>query len=523
MLKYLKSKYQLILCFLLIVYLLVGTGLFSDEFMYLLQMQNKPLSEALRFDTILVNCPLSLYLFKFFLFFANIGQTSIIDALKVLYIAISIYLIFKFFSIYLSSQQAAIASFLFAFFPSIDSVTYFFIAQQFFFAFAFYCYAYYLAFNNKFFLACVFSFLGSFVYYGSPPIALGLFALFILNKQIRKAFIIYVPNIIFILYYLTIIKLFNIGDGSKFPNSFNFLTFAKYFVLQLVSFIDAMIGPSMWLKVYYSFYQLSLWSWIIGLLAIILLSLSSGKKNGFDRCSSSRSLSRNKNINLIISFTIMLLASFAMFSFTGKYPQMAFNLGNRTTIYGAFILAYLIAKASLSKKSKVAIYSLMILVILGISDHWKNWTVHQQEVIKQIKDSGDLRNQQAEGVIYISGNQYSKYGPISHIEFFSEDWVADSVFKLALNSNISAKSLNKRHKFEDGYLMDTKYDLKNKVGMEINIYDSQRNIFFKLNAGEINGFIDSLPNDDRHWIQMLDIKFVKDIVKTLMPRLKYVF
>lgn len=523
MLKFFNSKYQIFIYIPLIIYLLWNTGLFSDEFTLLVNMQNKSLFEALRFDAVFVNCPLSQYLFKLFLFFLNDGQLILIQILKVLYIAISIYLISKFFSIYLSKPLAFIAAFLFIFYPTHDSVTYFFLAQQFLFNFAFYTYAYYLAYNNRLILACIFSFLGSFVYYGSPPIALGLFILFLLQKQIKKALVIYFPNLVYIIYYLVMVKLFIIGDSSKLPKAFNIVAFIKCFILQILTFIDAMVGPSMWMKVYYSFYQLSVISWIIGCLIIILLYLSIAKKSYFNERPSQQTISNGNNLKLIISFTIILFTSFAMFAITGKYPQMAFNLGNRTTIYGAFIAAYLIVTAPLSKRTKVIIYSLLILVILGISDHWKRWTIHQQKVIEEIKNNESLKNYYDKDIIYVSGNQYSKYGPISHIEFFSEDWVTNSVFKLALDKNISAKSLNKRHRYTDGYLIDTKYNLKMKVDKEINIYNSERNILFKLKTEGINSYIDSLPLDNRHWTQILDIKPIKDMIKTLMPRLKYAF
>lgn len=520
--KYLKSKYQIFICIPLVIYLLMNTGLFSDEFTLLLQMQNKSLLEALRPDAIFINCPLSQYLFKFFLFFSRNGQTIIIQSLKVLYAVILIYLVSKFFSIFLTENKALVASFLFIFYPIHDSVTYFFLAQQFLFNFAFYCYAYYLAYNNRLVLACIFSFLGAFVYYGSPPVALGLFILFLLQKQIKKGLIIYLPNLVYIIYYLLMVKLFAIGDSSKLPKVFSIIAFIKYFTLQILTFIDAMIGPSMWMKVYYSFYQLSLMSWIIGgLIITVLLYLSIGKMPYLNKRLPRQIIANNNNIKLMISFAVMLFASFAMFAITGKYPQMAFNFGNRTTIYGAFILAYLIVAVPLLKRNKAIIYSLLILIILGVSDHWKRWTVHQQKVIEQIKNNEILKAYHDEGIIYVSGNQYSKYGPISHIEFLSEDWVTASVFSSALNKDILTRSLNKRLKYINGYLIDTKYNFKTKIDDNIYVYDSEKNILFRLETGKINSYVESLPADNRHWIQLVDNKFIKEVIKKLMPRLEY--
>ncbi|MFC1620967.1 hypothetical protein ACFL2G_01555 [Candidatus Omnitrophota bacterium] len=224
---------------------------------------------------------------------------------------------------------------------------------------------------------------------------------------------------------------------------------------------------------------------------------------------------------LIISLMVLVFSSFLMFAVTGRYPQLAFNLGNRTTIYGSLLFTYLIVLMPASKKIKTLVFALIIFTILGISGHWKTWNAHQQRIITNIKNNQDLNEYQDNKVIYVSGNQYSKYGPIGHIEFFSEDWVVDPVFKLALNKDIFAGTLNKRHRYMNGFLIDTKYDLKIAIGDYINVYDSEKDILFRLASGDINNYIASLPPDNRHWIQLLDIKLVKDAALKLMPRLKY--
>jgi hypothetical protein len=97
------------------------------------------------------------------------------------------------------------------------------------------------------------------------------------------------------------------------------------------------------------------------------------------------------------------------------------------------------------------------------------------------------------------------------------------VFKLALErDDISAISINKRHKYIDGSLIDAKYNVKTKIDDHINVYDSEKDKLFRLDVVEINSYIDSLPPDTRHWIQMLDREnFIKKIILYLMPRLEY--
>jgi hypothetical protein len=170
------------------------------------------------------------------------------------------------------------------------------------------------------------------------------------------------------------------------------------------------------------------------------------------------------------------------------------------------------------------VFAVLLFSILGISDHWKNWSQHQQGVSKMIAANKKLREYDDQRIIFVSGNQFSKFGPISHIEFLSENWVASGVFNLALKKEISAVTINKRHVYEDGYLVDTKYNRKVEVNDYINVYDSDNDRLFALNVVEINRYIDSLPPENRHWIMLSDnrlISFVKTLVIKLMPRLEY--
>jgi hypothetical protein len=104
--------------------------------------------------------------------------------------------------------------------------------------------------------------------------------------------------------------------------------------------------------------------------------------------------------------------------------------------------------------------------------------------------------------------------------------VPNAVFKLALKKEIRAVTINKRHVYEDGYLIDTKNNTKAEVNDYINVYDSENDRLFTLNVVEINSYIDSLPPENRHWIMLSDnrlISFVKTLVIKLMPRLEYAF
>ena len=511
-----KNYFILPLLYLIVLsYLIINTGLVSDDFALMARLKDKNFLDILIPKGIFyfIERPVVYFSHYIWYYFFQIDDLTIVNILKILYIFLSFYLISQFFKIFLDRQNAFLISFFFIFFPSHDSIVYSFILHYLILSFAFYFYSFYLAYNNKLAFAFLSALIASFISYGSSVIAIALFFLFTLHKEFKKGLVLLIPNILYSFYYIFLSKVMvvtidKISMGSRLTGIDSYLII-KQFILQMLTFIDATVGPSMWIKIYYSFFQLSIPSIIIGILLTTIFYKKFKNGNGL------------YNRKLILSFTVLTFLSFAMFAITGHYPQLAFNLGNRVTIFGSLLLAYLIVLMPLSKKIKTLVFAVLIFTILGNSDHWKSWYLHQQQVIANIKNNQTLKNYHDTRVIYVSGNQYSKYGPISHIEFLSEKWVTQSLFKLVFKNRIQTEPLNKRHVYREGYLMDTKYNTKVKVDNYINIYDSEKDILFKLDIEKINNYIDSLPSDNRHWVQILNNKFINDIVIKLMPRLKY--
>lgn len=481
-----------------ICYLLTNTGIISDDFDAMITNNKFYFLET----------PVQ-YLTNFVWYnLFNINTQTALNLLKISFIFLSFYFITKFFKIYLDTQGAVLASFLFVFFPSHDSTVYCFMIQYLTLSFAFYLYSFYLAYYNRLSLAFLFALFASFISYGSTPIAIALFILFLLNKEFKKGLVIIIPNIIYCLYFIPLNILMRLGS-PRIIEKLSISSLMKQFILQILSFIDATFGPSMWLKIYFSFVQLSAVSVIIGIvLTVIFYKTIADTGKRYDK-------------KVIFSFAILLLFSFLILSLTGRYPQLAFNLGNRTTIFGSLLITYLIVLIPVSKKIKTLIAALMIFTILGISDHWKQWSLNQEAVIANIIHNQELKNYRDSKIIYVSGNQYSRYGPISNIEFLSEDWVVNAVFKLALGNDISAASLNKRHKYINGYLVDSKYNRSRIVTNYINVYNTDNNKLFRLKIEDINDYIGSLPSENRHWIQLSNIKFINEALGALMPRLRY--
>lgn len=507
-----NNKLLFLFYVVLIAYLVANTGIISDDFdgMARLKGENFPNILIPRGHFYFIETPVEYFTHYIWYYFFRVDSQIAANIFKIFYMVLAFYLISRFFSIYLVKNNAFLASFLFLFFPSHDSTVYFFMLQYLTLSFAFYLYAFYLAHNNRLVLAFLFAVFASFISYGSPALALALFVLFALDKEFKKGLVLLIPNILYSSYYLYISYV--AGDVvQRLPKEINVYAIIKQFALQVSTFLDATIGPSMWLKIYYSFSQLKIASAITGFLLLFIFYRSYRE-------------SRQKySAKLVLGLTVLAVGSFAMFAVTGYYPQLAFNLGNRATIFGSLLLTYLIVLMPVSHKLKTLIFAVMLFCILGISDHWKDWSLHQEGVIANMRNNENLKNYQGSKTIYVSGNQYSKFGPISHIEFLSENWVPNSIFALLFDKKITARSINKRHRYKNGYLVDTKYSRKTEVKDFIYVYDSETDELFKLNAPEINGYIKSLPPCPRHWIQIVDIKSIKKAILRLMPRLKYAF
>lgn len=501
-----KTALLYIFFFLLIVYLLVNTGIVSDDFIFMNVLSREtPLSNLIPHREWITTPVESFFFFVWYPFF-RLDDMAMLNILKTVYILLSFYMITKFFGIYLGPLSALMASFLFIFFPSHDSTVYWFLGQYLTLSMAFYLYAYYLAYNNRLPASFLFAAAGSFISYGSPALAISLSLIFFLRRRFIKGLVLLVPNIIYSAYYIFMSKIMSMGN-IKIPASMDMYAMIRQFALQVLTFIDAVLGPSMWIKIYYSFHQLFIITAIMGLAAIVILfKLYDDRGNRPDK-------------KVIAGLSVMAALSFVLFAITGYYPQLAFNLGNRTTIFGSLLIAYLFFAIPMPKTVRIIFFSILFFSILGISDHWKAWNIHQQEVIGRIAKNQELKR--VKGYIYVSGNQYSRYGKLSHIEFFSEEGATDPIFNIILGKGIIAKPLNKRWKYADGYMVDVKYGEKIKAEGYINVYDSQGGRFFKLDAGRINEYIDSLPYDKRHWVQLCDIKCLKNLAVRLMPRLKY--
>ncbi len=180
-----------IVCFVLIAYFIIGTGIVSDDFSCTLTMRGKSVIESID-PRLCPHTPMeNIFFFLWYPFF-NPDNTLFVEIIKILYLWLSFYMISKFFSIFLDSKYALLASFLFIFFPSHDATVYWFLGQYLAISMAFYLFAYYLAHKGRLLPAFLSATVASFLSYGSPAVAVPLFLLFVLKVRKDLAERIYV-------------------------------------------------------------------------------------------------------------------------------------------------------------------------------------------------------------------------------------------------------------------------------------------------------------------------------------------
>ena len=213
-----------------------------------------------------------------------------------------------------------------------------------------------------------------------------------------------------------------------------------------------------------------------------------------------------------------------MFAITGGYYQNAFNLGNRVSIYSSLLFSYLFVYIIQNQRINFFAIILAMTVIFGISNHWKNIQFTQNTTIKNINSNQKLQNYNDTKILFIVGNEYSKFGKFSHIEFFSASHVAEGVFNINNLNHIRVKTLNRSFVFDGEYLKDIKFpNRKFLVDNEIMIYDSNTNVFNVINDKEINLYISTLKKNNRHWVQLQNNRFINNMISKYFPNLNYLF
>ena len=502
-----------ILILVILSYLILGVGLHGDDYVEIKSMNGLGLWEFLnpQITQSMLSLP-NYYALEWAFPVLGYEYQWLYDVIKIIVHALSIYLIYTFAKDYFSLDRAFLFSLIFVLYPLHDTTTYWYCTLFYVIIPAIILYAHSLIRKDRIWTGLLLLFLGTMWNYASPPYVFGMAMVFIFEKKIKKAVLFSIPGFVYTFYYFWI-KFSFPGVERRLDPDLEILSFIKNMLLQFVSFIESAIGPSFWLKVFYSINSIS----FISLISVLIITIYLFKIP---------ILSQVKKINkpLLFGFVIVALLAFGMFALTGLYnSHSAFNLGNRTTIYGSLLIAFLLATfLPANKKSIVILLLIFVIPVFGLSDHWKNWNENQKVVIENIKNNQDLKEIDSDSTLIITGNLYSKLGEYSHIEFFSMTWNVNAIF----HNNTKTKTIvaiTPYIEIREGYLVDPKFSGKYSLNNKLYVYDSENDIVREISSVDLPELIEQQPKLIRHWVQLFKDTWIEDVVVWLSPRLVYLF
>ena len=493
----------------------IGTGLATDDFVHLNNAQRTPFVEML-LPTTYLSVPVLHYTHA--LAYALLGnQLWGYDILKGAYLLFALFASARFLTLFASTQRAWCGAIILILCPLHDGATLWLTGQYLILSLGLYLMAYVSAREGRTGRAALLALLASFSSYGSPPLAVGLTLMLLLARDWRGALALVLPNAAYIVYYIVSSMVFKAGT-ARLPAQFDVLRLLKSYFAQVASFADATLGPSAWLKFALSLASLSALSALVAALAAIALwHWAHGPEP---------TAPRNSTSVLVLGTLAISLAAFGVFSLTGIYPQVAFNLGDRVVIYGMLFLTALLVRYA-SQRVMLAAASVTLFAFMGIAEHWKGWNGTTQGSISQIRaqlQSGRLVNSPNQ-TLYVSGLQYSRLGPMTHIDHFTSAYVIREILTLANEGRPTPTtvSFNRRLQLQGDFLVDVKYGDRHPVGVSILVYDAERNAIEQVTRADIPARIAALPQETRHWTQLLGPGIVRDTILWLMPSLRYAY
>lgn len=498
---------------LITFYLFWNTGIHGDDYTVISEAKGRDFYDFLSPDPnkrgIMIFGLPPYYLFWWAYQYLNEDSLWVYDVVKWLVHILSVWLVYRFAADYLPKDRAFVATMLFIFNPVHETTAYWYMTFSYVLTPALIMYAHHLVRDGNYVKGLALGVLGSFMHYSSPPYTFGLSIILFLEKSYKKAVIFLVPGILYVIYYFSIAALYPSAE-RRLDHSLTLGELGKNYILQVFTFLDSAAGPSFWFKIWWAIGSIGLLSLLLALVVAAFMVLYFRSERG------------RIPTTMFWGLIAVLLLSFGMFSLTGLYSQIAFNLGNRVAVYGSLLIAFLIASLPLSRKLLAMIAFVFVLPVFGLSDYWKSWNEQQKTIIHAIKVNPDLSRLMKDDILLVSGNMYSRLGPFSHIEFFSMPWTVSAIFKDAVKSD-KVMALPPYVYFDGGYLVDPKFGGRVEITKSVYLYKSDEDRLVSVSPGELPDILAKRPPEIRHWIQLIGYGPIRMAILELSPRLDYLF
>ena len=493
------------------VWLVFGTGVYTDDFDIFQSVTHYTASTMLLPTRETVAFPFEHYTHTIVYWASGFGGRSNIEYFKVLYALLCVLAAFLFFRDYLNVERALVAGFATVFLPHHDATAYSFINYYLSLSVAFYMLAVFCIKRDRWVVGAGFAAMGAFISYGSPALTVGFCALLLLEGHSRKALAIAIPGGIYVVYYL-FIAIFLKAGPPRLQQEYSLTFLFKGIVVQAISLVDAVLGPSGWLKVGLAVANIDFagFAWAIG-LSLLLWHSASGRPDN-----------TRVDARLTISLSLVVVVALGLFVLTGRYPQIAFNLGDRVLIFAGIPVAYLIA--SLPRRTWALVLTAFFLFIsaAGLSAHWKNWNREQEHIIQRIHSRQIWKIcPNTSDVLLVVGGQYSRLGPISHLEFFAESSAARSIFAALGVTGKNVVTLGRRYQYESGGLFDRKYEQFTRLERTVDVWNAETGLLSCVESARLNDLIASLPEHTRHWLQIPALSGFATMVFRIFPQYAY--
>lgn len=492
------------------LYLFIGTGLHGDD--YSVIAFQRDIWEGIVIPTGWMK--LNIFAYDFFWWaytFFGFEHQWVYDLVKAFAHASGLFFVYRFALDYLPRDRAILASVLFILYPLHDTTMYWYMTVPYVFFPAVIMLAHAMIRHDRFVLGVLLSGLGAFSGYFSPPYVFGLASIFLFEYKYKKAALFVLPGVLYVLYYFWV-KFNSTGAEHRINSNLTIPDIFRQLLLQPLSFFDAAFGPSYWFKIYYAIGSLGFVSSLIAVSITGVLLFKAplfSKRPDFPR-------------SLLLGFVSVLLLSFGMFSLTGLYYHSPFNLGNRTTVYGSLLIAFLLVMLPINRKAIIFFAIVFIFPVFGLSDYWKSWNEHQKAVIENIHSNKELAKLEPESTLLVTGNLYSKLGPFSNIEFFSMYWVVTSIFHDWVKSN-NVMALAPYIELDHGSLVDQKFGGRYPLERKIYVYNSEANTVSPIALASVPQLLADRPREIRHWVQLAKGTWIESSIVALSPRLSYLF